>query len=135
MKQTPLRRVTPLKATTPLAPGGAVKRKTALAPVSKARQRVNRERAQVLVEHFGPRSSWRCAMKDAPVALAVFGPCLGAVNGHEVLSRAAAGGRDDNLLDVQGIILLCAQHNGAVEDHPRAAYELGYKRHGWEGRT
>ncbi len=137
VKRTPLTRKVPLKAASAGAPSGG-KRRARLAPVSERRRRVNAERARVLEEHFGPRATWRCAMRDDPAALATFGPCLGPVAGHEVVSRAASGRTDVNLLDVRGIILLCAQHNGAVEDNPQAAFRMGYKRHAWEdddGRT
>ena len=58
--------------------------------------------------------------------------CSGPVNGHEVLKRSRAGSTDANLLDMEGVVLLCNYHNGWVENFPKEAHEMGLAKHAWE---
>lgn len=103
-----------------------------LRKVSKRRARVNRERAKILEQHFGPREGWRCWIKDRPAAVAIAGTCSGFVSAHEILKRSRAGSTDANLLDVKGQELLCSKHQTWVEDHPIEANKLGLAKHAWE---
>ena len=58
------------------------------------------------------------------------GPCLGDVNGHEIVKRSQGG----SIVDMDNVVLLCNKHNLWVEDNPLEAHTLGLMRHLWEGR-
>ena len=103
-------------------------KRSRIKPVSDKRRAVNVERARILEATFGPRDSWRCSLRDTPQALVAFGPCMGTVNGHEVLKRSQGG----SIIDPDNIVLLCNGHNVAVEDHPIEAHAFGLMRHVWE---
>ena len=102
-------------------------------PVSKRRQKVNRERAKAQVKAWGPRP-WRCQMfyfvwvHENDGERIETGPCLGEVNGHEIVPRGRSGS-DDNLVDVRGQVPLCNRHNEWCSSHPKAAEALGLLRH------
>lgn len=125
MRKTPLKRMTPLRSSTPLVASGELKRKTWLRPVSDRQRRKNAERRVALEAAFGPREVWRCLVRDRPAWLAFMGPCLGPVNGHELLKRGQGG----SITDVRNIVMLCNHHNGWVEDNPDAATSLGLVIH------
>jgi hypothetical protein len=55
-------------------------------------------------------------------------PCRGAVNGHEILSRARAGRTDANLLDVTNQRPLCNGHNGWLTKFYAVS---GWSEHSW----
>lgn len=101
--------------------------------VSKRRARINRQRALLMLEYFGPRP-WKCYLHGIwTIALGVdVGNCHGRVDGHEILKRTRAGSTDENLLDMGGIRLLCSFHNGWCEDHPIEANKLGLADHAWD---
>ena len=126
MKRTPLKRLTPLKRST-----DSMKR-TALKPMSDGRKIVNAQRKVIMESHFGPRRTWRCALKNDVTARAMLGECYGPVNAHERLSRTRAGRTDANLLDVTGVMLLCNRHNEQCENEPHKAHALGLVIHAWE---
>lgn len=122
-----MKRSSPIKRT-PLQPS-----RQRIKPVSDKRREANKARASAMLERFGPREEWRCQFSSylrssgcaiTPSALACFGP----VNGHEIVSRAQAGRTDANLLDMDGIVLLCNGHNDACEDFPDMARALGLKK-------
>lgn len=111
MKHTPLKRSTkPIKR------------------VSDRRRKVNAERLKRQEEAWGPRRWWRCWFRDRPAELALAGPCFGPVAGHEILSRAQAGRTDENLLDVDGQLPMCAHHNEWIAEHKKEAEHLGLRR-------
>ena len=105
-------------------------KRTPIRPVSKNRQRVNKLRAEAMEEHFGPREGWTCYFVAHPVIVAK--GCYGPPSGHEILKRSRAGSTDENLLDVEGIVILCARHQVWVEDFPKIAHSLGLAKHSWE---
>ena len=102
-------------------------KRTPIKQVSDKRREVNKQRKEVLENHFGPRDKWVCSVPHL-----IPTRCWGAVNGHEILSRARAGRTDENLLDVSGIILVCNHHNTWIEDNPAEASALGLTKHSWE---
>ena len=104
-------------------------KRTPLRPVSKHRQKVNRERRKIQEAGWGPKDTWRCWFRDRPNALSLAGPCLGEVWGHEILKRSRAGQTDENLLNIEGQVPLCNRHNGWVEDHDPEATLLGLSIH------
>jgi hypothetical protein len=84
-------------------------------------------------ENFGPREERICWFREHPQAMLVAGPCLGPVDGHEILKRSRAGRSAENLLDPKGIRPLCSKHNSFIEDKPRLANELGLANHAGVG--
>jgi hypothetical protein len=125
-RRKPLKRTNSLKRT-PLKRGESQMKRTKLNPVSDRRKEVNKLRKEAMLEHFGKRETWVCQGKEL-----IGTPCFGDVNGHEILSRARSGQSDKNLLNMEGIILLCNHHNSWVEDNPKIAHELGLTKHAWE---
>jgi hypothetical protein len=130
MKRTPLKR-----SRDPL-------RRTGLSPMSERRRDVNTARAKAQIAAWGPRP-WTCALRrdvgkrmfvemtrDAPEFVTI-PPCLGRVNGHEILSRTRAGRTDANLLDTGGQLPCCDYHNGWL-----AAFAAvpGLVEHSWTER-
>ena len=102
-------------------------KRTPIKPMSDKRKSVNQQRKEAMLAHFGKRETWKCQGQT------VFPhKCFGAINGHEITSRARAGRADANLLDMSGIILLCDWLNGWIEDNPKKAHELGLTKHSWE---
>lgn len=125
MKRSPLRRLTPLpRSRDPLA-------RTTLNPVSERRRQVNRKRAKVLREAWGPPSTWVCSLRGVAGEGGI-PPCFGAVHAHEILSRARAGRTDANLLDVANMTPLCDFHNGWVTAPANAARVPWLTIHAWE---
>ena len=112
---------------TPMKRSSAPMARKALKPISDKRREVNAKRKEAMLVHFGKREFWKCQMRDI-----IGTPCFGAVNGHEILSRARSGQRDANLLDMSGIMLACNHHNEWCESHPKEAHELGLTKHSWE---
>jgi len=111
----------------PLKRGTSQIKRSPLKPVSDKRKEVNQQRQEAMIAHFGRRATWKCQIGDI-----IGTPCFGAVNGHEILSRARSGQSDANLLDMSGILLACNHHNGWIEDNPTKAHELGLTKHAWE---
>ena len=105
-------------------------KRSPLRPVSPRRRALNAERRRLLEARYGKRNSWRCFVKDRPQMLALMGPCFGPVDGHETLKRSRGG----SIVDLDIIVMLCAHHNGWVEDNPQTAHALGLADHGWEKR-
>ena len=103
-------------------------KRSRIRPVSEKRKALNIERRKILEATFGPRDTWRCALRDTPQALVAFGACFGSVNGHEVLKRSQGG----SITDPENIIMLCNHHNSEVENQPIRAHEFGLMRHVWE---
>ena len=105
-------------------------------PISAKRQALNKERKRILEEHFGPRDEWHCTFHDYAygfrdeIDLTDFN-CFGFVNAHEILKRSRSR-KDSNLLDVEGVALLCDFHNGWVERFPDLSHEMGLAKHSWE---
>lgn len=120
LKRTPMKR-------TPMKRGNSQMKRTQLKPVSDHRREVNKQRKEALVARFGPREKWVCSVSHL-----IPTKCFGDVNGHEILSRARAGRTDKNLLDTDGIILVCNHHNSWIEDFPAEAHALGLTKHSWE---
>ena len=105
-------------------------KRTPIRPVSKNRQRVNKLRAEMMEEHFGPKEGWVCWFMQHSLPIA--GGCYGSLAGHEILKRSRAGSTDKNLLDMENIVILCLRHNGWVECEPDLAHSLGLAKHAWE---
>ncbi len=103
-------------------------KRTPLRSVSKNRQKVNRERRILQEAAWGPQHTWRCWFRDRPAELAIAGACFGSVAGHEILSRAQAGQTDENLLDVDGQLKMCAHHNSWIDENRAEAERLGLRR-------
>ena len=111
-------------------------KRTPLRPVSKNRQRVNRERRILQEAAWGPRP-WKCQFMQYVRESGLFIPaemaiCHGEVNGHEILKRSRAGSTDANLLDVENQVPLCDRHNSLVETEPKLGHEIGLAKHAWE---
>jgi hypothetical protein len=118
--------------------GFAMKR-SPLRPVSKHRQKVNRERRRLQEAEWGPRP-WPCLFSrfhdeavaggalEHSVSLHDFA-CRGEVWGHELLKRSRAGSTDENLLNIEGQVPLCNFHNEWVESHPIEANRIGLADH------
>jgi hypothetical protein len=127
MKSGPLKRSTkPMKRGT-------------LRQVSVGRKKVNAKRAKLQEEAWGPRP-WYCRFNEFAVALLHVtgevidgGRCFGKVDGHEILSRAAAGRTDKNLLDVAHQVPLCSHHNGWCDLNKEEAKRLGLRISAGEG--
>ena len=94
--------------------------------MSEARRILNKERRDVVAGVF-ERDGYLCRANGIG-----FGECHGLLTPHEVLSRSRSGQRDENLLDPDGIITLCAHHNTKVEDEPDLAIALGLAVHSWD---
>jgi hypothetical protein len=104
-------------------------KRSSLKQKSDHRREINAERARRQEEAWGPRP-WKCEFWDIVKAAHVTelpstGRCYGAVNGHEILSRALAGRTDENLLDIEHQRRLCNFHNGWCDDHPIEARAIG----------
>jgi hypothetical protein len=132
MKRSELKRGASTLKRTALKRSDSTLKRSKLNPMSDKRKKVNAERTKKMREHFGPSSTWRCTVKNNVAMLAEMGRCRGEVHGHELLSRSRAGRTDVNLLDMDGIILLCDFHNGWVEDNPKKAHDFGLTLHAWE---
>ena len=103
-------------------------KRTRLNPVSKKRRDQNVERAKILEAAWGPRP-WVCVFKFRPEWKKIFGgECFGEVNGHELVKSVHGGSR----VDISNIRPVCNYHNGAIEDYPKVAHELGLMKHFWE---
>ena len=95
MKRSPLRRRSPLRA----------RRRTPAEKQQRAEVR------QIVFDRDG-----RCRMRNDYNA----DRCFGSMTVHH-LQKASAGGT----YEPANLIMLCAYHNGWVEDHPRLAWEMG----------
>jgi hypothetical protein len=115
MKRTPLKRTGTLK-------------RTKLRAKSVKRAREDRARRRALEAEFGPRSSWRCILRNDEIAKMALGDCGGPVNGHELVKSVHGGSR----VDVENIVLVCNRHNDSIEEHPVEARKLGLVRSFWE---
>lgn len=51
-------------------------------------------------------------------------PCYGALNGHEIITRADGG----SITDAANIVLLCDFHNGWCDLHHDDALERGFRQ-------
>jgi len=91
-------------------------------PVSKKRRKKNALRKFAMLEVFGPREGWKCAMRGRYLA------CFGDINGHELLKRSRGG----SITDMSNVVLLCNAHNSWVEDYPELAHLIGLAKHSWE---
>jgi hypothetical protein len=143
MKRTPLKRSTvPMKRTALKRSEKPMKRGT-LRQVSSGRKKVNAERARLQEAAWGPRP-WQCRFNEFVLVLlsttgevVAGGRCFGKVDGHEILSRAAAGQTDENLLDIIHQVPLCAHHNGWCDLNKEAAKRLGLRISAgeeWDGK-
>ena len=103
-------------------------KRTRIKPVSDRRRAVNKLRAEMMEEHFGPRDTWACWVRSRPAMALVMGGCYGDVNGHEVVKRSQGG----SIVDPTNILLLCNRHNSFVENEPDIAHKFGLMRHSWE---
>lgn len=112
------------------APPVGFKPRSAIRAVSPHRARINRLRAKAMRRRFGPRP-WHCQVARIVNPYEAH-PCVGQVDGHEVLKRSRAGSTDENLLNMDGILLCCVFHNSWIEDHPILANSLGLAHHHWE---
>lgn len=99
-------------------PGQPVRRK----PIAKESKKRKAERAQ------RKALNERTKVKFGLCLMYHFGGCFGPLTTHEVLKRSAKSGSH---LDDQFAVLLCAGHNGWVEDHPLEAQRLGYSMPRW----
>lgn len=102
-------------------------KRTRLRHTSERRKALNVERWKRLEEKYGPREYWECEV--GPI---VGTPCFGDIYGHEILSRERSGRRDENLLDLGGIMLACNHHNSWIDQHDPEANALGLSKHAWE---
>ena len=123
----PLRRLTPLKAKTPLRSTARLITRTPLKAASAKRQRENQTRAKVIgaikatqIEHAGCVYCVRCRQTDESV-----------IHGHELRSRAQGG----SITDPGNIVLLCNNCNEWCEDFPIEAAAAGWKLSRKHGRT
>ena len=133
MKRTPLKRKTPLRSKTPLQSKTPLKRTGRLRPVSKKRQKLNRDRAKFVAEQLelrqwceaGPHITRHLiaqlteSMKQSVKGKTI---CQGkTVDIHEPLTRARGG----SILDVDNTVALCRSCHDWIHEHPREATGLG----------
>ena len=122
-RRTELRRTGIARGTTPLSRQsgalarrtGAGLRRTPLAVVSP-RRRAEAEHRGIVWEAVLSRDHY-CLLSRHPGAA---GRCRGRLTPHH-LQKAGQGGP----FTVGNLVVLCAGHNGWVEDHPRTAHALG----------
>jgi 5-methylcytosine-specific restriction endonuclease McrA len=92
-------------------------KRSPLAPVSRKRARLLRERRKVTdaMKAEGDVLCVRCGrMADDP---------------NEILSRARGG----SIVDRENIVPLCRPCHSFITDNPRAAHAEGLSKHSWEG--
>ncbi len=135
MKRTPLKRKTPLRSKTPLQSKTPLKRTGRLRPVSKKRQKLNRDRAKFvahqlelrqwceagphITRHLVSRLTETQKRSDSMKGQTI---CQGkAVDIHEPLTRARGG----SILDVDNTVALCRSCHDWIHEHPREATQLG----------
>jgi hypothetical protein len=95
-------------------------RQSALNPVSKKRQRENRERNAMLRSMFPEPENVMCVVP---------GCCNRADDPHEPLTRARGG----SITDPTNIAPLCRPHHREITDtEPEWAYALGLLKHSWD---
>lgn len=102
----------PLARRTPLARGKGLTRKA-------MDRHEAEERARVRGEVYA-RDRFACVLAGVPEALEALGPCWGRITPHHLRKASQLGP-----YTAENLVTLCVFHNGAVEDHPRAAYLLG----------
>jgi hypothetical protein len=95
--------------------------------VSAKRRRLMVARKPVVQAVF-ERDNYTCRAQGMPGV----GECFGPLTPHEILSRSRAGRTDENLLNADGMLTLCAHHNTWCEDHPPEAEALGLTMHAWD---
>lgn len=111
-RRTRLTRRTPLDSRSQL-------RRTPLASVSPSRRRAQPQRDAVWYE---VRHRDRTCLLHGAHGEAITGqPCVGRLTPHH-LRKAGQGGA----FTVANIVMLCAGHNGWVEDYPLTAYVHGF---------
>jgi hypothetical protein len=105
-----------LQRKTPLARGTTPMKRTELRPVSKKRQRLNRERSKVVAQIRLERG-WRCERCGVTVADAR------ELHPHELRTRGQGG----SLTDPANIRLVCGDPcHRWIHDHPTEAYATGW---------
>lgn len=97
-----------------------------LRSVSKKRAKVNKQRSTVVRGHFGQRPTCQAC---APLMLIGIDKartgCDGwATDAHEILSRARSG-RDENLIDTDGILPVSRACHDFITGHPCEAEAAG----------
>lgn len=117
MKRTPLNRKTPLKQGKPL------ERKTRLAPVSKRRRQVQRQRVEMVKTELAKREL--CEAGTMIYHGGHHNRCEGlSVELHEPLTRARGG----SILEPANTVAVCRCCHDWIHNHPTAATELGLLR-------
>lgn len=120
-------RKTALRSSKPMAPGKGPARTGKLKPRSKKMEAVYVER-RALVERllqerqrceFTHPSGERCNRRSSEI--------------HEVWTRGRSGNTKVAILLEQNLLALCSLCHDWVGANPKAAHQLGYLRHGWEG--
>lgn len=92
--------------------------------MSKRRAQVNRQRRRALIARYGQNPPCYACPVFAEAGIAT--GCNGrADDGHELLSRARAGSRDDNLTDPDGIIPVGRLCHDRITREPAEAEALG----------
>jgi 5-methylcytosine-specific restriction endonuclease McrA len=104
-----------LQRKTPLARGTTPMKRTELRPVSKKRQRLNRERSKVVAQirlERGPRCE-RCGRTVADAR---------ELHPHELRTRGQGG----SLTDPANIRLVCPDCHMDIHNHPAESYATGW---------
>jgi hypothetical protein len=102
--------------------------------ISTKRKSENIERLALMVQKFGPPSTWRCQFdqfrrRHPKVKIQKQDKeCWGEVHGHEIFKRSRGG----SILDMDNVVLMCVYHNGFIEDFPNTANQLGLAAHSWD---
>ena len=115
----PLKR-SPMKRGKGMSRGEGIPRsRNRISPVSKRRQKVNREYAKARADYLAAH----------PTCQARFDGCTGrSTDIHHVLSRGRSG-RDADLVDRANFLAVCRHDHDWIESHRLEAVELGLLRH------
>jgi hypothetical protein len=99
-------------------------KRSPLAPVSRKRARLLRERRKV-TDAMKAEGPVLCQFESRTIA-----KCFRwADDAHEIVSRARGG----SITDPANLVPLCREHHRWVTEHPLEAHAEGLSKHSWEG--
>ena len=128
-----MKRSGPIQRKTPLRSGGNLQRKTGLRPVSKQRQKLNRERSKMVKEELSKRERCEAGPKitefladyyspDAAFWYDQKTPCyMRASELHEPLRRSQGG----SIVDPDNTVAICRRCHDWVHANPDDALRCG----------
>lgn len=100
--------------------------------MSKQRQRENVLRRQAMIE-VRQRDGHQCvgSMRRSDGDTFLPGPCYGALNGHEIITRGDGG----SITDPANIVLLCNHHNEWCDLNKNEAVTRGFRQLRFDPRS